>query len=151
MTRILIVDDVYTVRLKTELVLRHAGRYTVQSASNGPEAIRLALAEAPDLIIMDIAMAGMDGYATLRELRKHGVRCPVIAFSCCRKASASEDPILPTFDAWIAKTDNMTGLMTAIREILLQQPPAPHSQVRPVLLRTPQTEPLRTLEAAPSG
>ncbi len=151
MTKILIVDDVYTVRLKTELVLRHAGRYTVQSASNGPEAIRMALDETPDLIIMDIAMAGMDGFATLRELRKHAITCPVIAFSCCQKASVPDVTGWPGFEAWITKSENMTGLMAAIRETLSQASPALPNRVRTVFLQTPQTEPLRALESSPIG
>ena len=45
------------------------GGYRVVQATNGPEGIRQALQEIPDLILLDIQLPGMDGYAVLQELR----------------------------------------------------------------------------------
>ncbi|HEY0665215.1 MAG TPA: response regulator [Gallionella sp.] len=45
----------------------------VVTASNGQDAIHLARAERPDLIFLDIVMAGMDGFAVMRELQKDPV------------------------------------------------------------------------------
>jgi len=42
----------------------------VVSATNGKDAIKCAKAELPDLIFLDIVMAGMDGFAVMRELQK---------------------------------------------------------------------------------
>src|SRR5215208_4933642 len=90
MSKILLVDDVYMARSMAERVLTHVGRYTVRSVASGAEAIDAALADAPDLVILDISMAGMDGITALHELRKHGVACSVIADTARTEKSPGE-------------------------------------------------------------
>ena len=66
---ILVVDDVpENVRLM-EAVLVPRG-YTVVSATNGEEALELVERERPDLILLDVVMPGMDGYAVCQALRE---------------------------------------------------------------------------------
>lgn len=65
--KILIVDDSTTVLIMEELLLR--SRYDVVKATGGPQALRLAAAERPDLILLDIIMPNMDGLETCRLLR----------------------------------------------------------------------------------
>ena len=66
---ILVVDDVpENVRLM-EAVLVPRG-YTVVSATNGQEALELVERERPDLILLDVVMPGMDGYAVCQALRE---------------------------------------------------------------------------------
>lgn len=68
--RILIIDDeddfCYFIKANLEL---YKG-YDVSIASNGKEGIRLAKKKAPDLILLDITMPVMDGYAVLRALKE---------------------------------------------------------------------------------
>jgi len=68
---ILVVDDDEMVRLNLEAVLRMEG-YGVRTAESGPEALGAASTAVTDLIVLDISMPGMDGWETLRRLR----RCP---------------------------------------------------------------------------
>jgi CheY-like chemotaxis protein len=65
--RVLIVDDETTIRLICRLNLRSAGFDTLE-ASDGASAIALALAELPDLILLDIMLPGMDGWQVAEEL-----------------------------------------------------------------------------------
>ncbi|NDY56611.1 response regulator [Desulfovibrio sulfodismutans] len=65
---ILVVDDEPPVRLFLEQLLADEG-FRVLSASDGPQAIEMAKAHAPDLITMDLMMPGMDGTTTIRHLR----------------------------------------------------------------------------------
>jgi two-component system OmpR family response regulator len=66
--RVLVVDDQEDIREMARLVLTGAG-YDVATASSGREALRLAR-EAPfDLMLLDINMPELDGWATLRLLR----------------------------------------------------------------------------------
>jgi DNA-binding response OmpR family regulator len=67
--RILVVDDEETIVQLVAYNLRRAG-YDVTTASNGEEAIRLFRAEAPDLVILDVMMPGLDGFEVCKELRK---------------------------------------------------------------------------------
>ncbi len=77
MTKILLVDDVYMARSMAERVLRHVGGYTVHSVGSGAEALAALQTETPDLIVLDINMAQMDGITALQELRARGVACPI--------------------------------------------------------------------------
>ena len=56
-------------------------QYTIYQAFNGVDGIDLALKELPDVILLDIQLPGMDGYAIARELRRHKAlkETPVIA------------------------------------------------------------------------
>jgi DNA-binding response OmpR family regulator len=66
--RILVVDDQEDIREMARLVLTGAG-YEVATASSGREALRLARQKAFDLMLLDINMPDLDGWATLRLLR----------------------------------------------------------------------------------
>lgn len=67
--KILIVDDdVQTLRL-VGLMLERQG-YKILAASNGTQAIGMARAEHPDLILLDVMMPDVDGYSVARTLRK---------------------------------------------------------------------------------
>lgn len=117
MALILIVDDVYTTRLKSELVLRHTGGHNVRSAGNGLEALELARAEMPDAIVLDIVMAGMDGLQTLQALRKHGVTCPVIAFTS-RKERVPGEFVRRGFNGYVPKSDNLSALLASLASVI---------------------------------
>jgi GAF domain-containing protein/DNA-binding response OmpR family regulator len=69
--RILIIDDQpESVRLLFEL-LNEKGNYRIFSADNGTEGISLVARRQPNLIILDLRMPGMDGFAVLHELRSN--------------------------------------------------------------------------------
>jgi len=68
MARILVVDDATTVRMYYRDVLKEAG-FAVEEAVNGFEGLEKAVAESFDLILVDVNMPKMDGYAFLRQGR----------------------------------------------------------------------------------
>jgi signal transduction histidine kinase/CheY-like chemotaxis protein len=67
--RVLLADDNPDMREYAGRLLRE--RYHVTAVSNGAEALRSALANPPDLILSDVMMPVLDGFALLRELRAH--------------------------------------------------------------------------------
>lgn len=67
--KILVVDDEADIRLIAEISLRDVGGFEVTLAESGPEGIRLAGSEQPDLILLDMMMPQLDGMATLDILR----------------------------------------------------------------------------------
>ncbi|MGV7030689.1 response regulator [Methylobacterium symbioticum] len=68
MARVLVVDDATTVRMYYRDVLESAG-FTVEEAVNGFEGLEKAIAQSFDLLVVDVNMPKMDGYAFLRQGR----------------------------------------------------------------------------------
>ena len=68
MTKILIAEDERDIRDLITFTLRFAG-YEVVAASNGEEAVALALQEIPDLIISDVRMPRMNGYEACEKIK----------------------------------------------------------------------------------
>ncbi|MBA1182091.1 PAS domain S-box protein [Pseudomonas psychrotolerans] len=68
--RVLVVDDIVDIALTLALLLEESG-HTVTTAHDGPAALKKAEEEAPDIILLDIGLPGMDGYEVVRHLRKN--------------------------------------------------------------------------------
>lgn len=68
MKKILLVEDDANVREAYELLLKKQG-FSVRSAGNGQEGLTMALAEEPDLILLDIFMPLMNGLEFLKEYK----------------------------------------------------------------------------------
>lgn len=117
MARVLLVDDVYTARSMVERVLVRVAAYEVQAVGSGEEALEAAVTLPPDLIILDISMAGMDGPSTLRELRARGVSCPVVAYTA-RSERVKGEFMAQGFDAFVSKNGNLSDLLTTVRELV---------------------------------
>jgi CheY-like chemotaxis protein len=66
---VLLVDDEDDIRLVARASLERLAGWTVSAASSGAEGVLLARDELPDAIVLDVMMPGMDGPATLAELR----------------------------------------------------------------------------------
>lgn len=65
---VLLIEDNPQNRYLATFLLEHSG-YRVAAAVDGPEGIRMALELLPDLILLDIQLPAMDGYAVARALR----------------------------------------------------------------------------------
>jgi threonine synthase len=78
--RIIIVDDTTEARRLIRRILQSQGEYTIYEASDGREAIELASRELPDLIILDLMMPEVDGFAVLDALKANPItqNIPVI-------------------------------------------------------------------------
>ena len=79
MARILIIDDSPTETYKFRLILEKNGHDAIE-ANSAEEGIELAKREAPDLILMDIVMPGLNGFQATRQLSKDAAtkQIPVI-------------------------------------------------------------------------
>ncbi|AMO24004.1 twitching motility response regulator PilH [Ramlibacter solisilvae] len=69
--KILIVDDALVDRQNLERILSGAGHVVLQ-AESGEEALASARAHRPDVILMDVNMPDLDGFATTRRLKSDG-------------------------------------------------------------------------------
>lgn len=77
--KILIADDESEIRDVLHLYLEKDG-YEAVEAANGVETMEMLKREAPDLVILDIMMPGIDGYRVLRNIREHN-NIPIIILS----------------------------------------------------------------------
>ncbi|WP_158635386.1 hybrid sensor histidine kinase/response regulator [Luteimonas cucumeris] len=94
--RILVVDDQpANLRVVSALLLRHG--YEVDNAADGPTALALCEQRAPDLVLLDMMMPGMDGFGLIGELkqREQLLRIPVVFLT----AAHDRDLLLRAFDA----------------------------------------------------
>lgn len=82
MKRILIVDDNALNRALVSTYLKREG-YRVSLADGGEKAVELALSDAPDLILMDLDMPGVDGWEATRRIKADPVTAaiPIIALT----------------------------------------------------------------------
>jgi PAS domain S-box-containing protein len=81
--RILVVDDVDANREIVRALLEAVGQQ-VEEAAGGPQAVSLAVSQSFDLILMDLQMPGMDGFATTRAIRQlspENSTTPIVALS----------------------------------------------------------------------
>ena len=71
MTKLLYVEDnddnVYMLKMRLELL----GDFEVVTAENGERGCEMAVAERPDIILMDLQMPVMDGWEAARQAKKH--------------------------------------------------------------------------------
>ncbi|KPW43363.1 Sensor histidine kinase/response regulator [Pseudomonas syringae pv. berberidis] len=88
---VLVVDDHIEHRKVISGMLEPLG-FTVAQAENGMEAVRQVSLLHPDLILMDLSMPDMDGWATLRMIRRNArSNAPVIVLSANANASTDDD------------------------------------------------------------
>jgi|SRR5215204_4911 len=116
---VLVVDDYDDVRAMTKKAVESFG-YRVVEAASGAEAVRVAQAESPDLILMDLSMPNMDGFATIHQLRKLlGLRdVPIIAVSAHTAREVREDALAAGCRDFITKPVYLEKLKSAIERHL---------------------------------
>jgi DNA-binding NarL/FixJ family response regulator len=118
--RILIVEDDYLAAADTESGLTEAGFQVVGIAATAGEAIGLARSERPELIIMDIRLAGVrDGVeAALEIFRDCGIRCVFATAHHDAQVRARARPAEPL--GWLPKPYTSYALIATVRSALAQ-------------------------------
>ena len=119
MARILVVDDdAMNLRLAVT-VLEQAG-HEVLSAEGGAEGIEAALAHAPDLVLMDVQMPGVDGVSALRRLRADPRTAPlkVAAFTGLAMKGDRERLIKEGFDGYLEKPIRYKEFLASVAALL---------------------------------
>jgi two-component system cell cycle response regulator DivK len=116
--RILVIEDNPKNLKLVHDVLEHAG-FDVVEARTGEEGIEAASRCAPDLVLMDLQLPGIDGNETLRELRKSGHRrVPVVAVTAFAMHADRERVLAEGFDGYLEKPISVRTFPSQIREFL---------------------------------
>jgi DNA-binding NarL/FixJ family response regulator len=116
--RILIVEDEFLVAFQLEGALKDAGYDVVGIASSAEEALRLAEAARPALVLMDIRLMGTrDGIdAALELFREYGIRCIFASAHQDKDARSRAEPARPL--AWLPKPYSMAALVETVQAAL---------------------------------
>ena len=115
MARIMIVEDYPNQRRLYEEELRRDGHETA-TAEDGREALSLLDQVRPDLVVLDVAMPGLDGIETMIRMLAKDRRLPVVlntAYGCYR-----ENMRTWAADACVVKSSDTTELKTTIQKVL---------------------------------
>lgn len=117
--KILLVDDSKTVLLMEQMILKK-GPYDVVMASDGTEGVDKAVAERPDLILMDLVMPKMSGLDAVRELRRReGTRyIPVIMVTTRGEAESVEAGYESGCNDYLTKPIDSGALLAKVRDHL---------------------------------
>jgi threonine synthase len=119
--RIAIVDDNADVRLLVSRILQSQGEYHLFEATNGRDAIELAVKEHPNLIILDLMMPEMDGFEVLEELHLHPdtADIPIIVVTAKELTSAEKERLHGRIRKVMQKGDFMSDeLADEVRGLL---------------------------------
>jgi len=116
---VLVVDDDPVVHW----VLSHflAGRgYQLTGAKTGPEALELATRDLPQLIILDVMMPDMGGFAVLRQLKNAEATAgiPVIVLTHVVQRTTQLEAAASGADRFLSKPFTKAQLLTALRQLL---------------------------------
>lgn len=117
--RILLIDDEKELCASTKKLIEKISDYTLDTALSGKEGLRLAKEIKPDLIVLDILMPVMDGFAVLEELKKDArlVEIPVIVLTG-RGDDASKAKALELFnEMFLVKPVTALELKVKIDEV----------------------------------
>jgi len=119
MSTILIVEDNEKNMKLVRDILRHQGHATLEAVT-GTEGVRLALAERPDLVLMDIQLPDIDGIEALARIRADAAldAVPVLAVSASVMPDDQQKIISSGFDAFITKPINLKQFQETVKRFL---------------------------------
>jgi len=121
--KLLLVDDSSTTLLMEEMLFRTHTKFQLVVARNGEEAVRKALAEMPSLILMDIVMPKMNGFAACREIRKHPAlkRVPIIMVTSRGESWNVEEGFESGCNDYVTKPFNVAEIIQIVNGYLMGQ------------------------------
>src|SRR5438552_4571477 len=114
---ILIVEDEFAVARGIQYALQQEG-YQVAVAKSGEEGLDFATNQAPDLVVLDVRLPGIDGFEVLRRLRAAGSKAPVLVLT------ARDDEVDKVIglelgaDDYLTKPFGLRELMSRIKALL---------------------------------
>ena len=118
MPTILIVEDDEHQQLLYQEELKEEG-YDVVVASSGEQALELVQQVAPDLVVLDIAMPGMDGVEALGRLLAQNNQLPVILHTAY--ATYKDNFMTWSADAYVVKSSDLSELKAEIGRVLAKR------------------------------
>ncbi len=119
--KILIVEDIPGLIHILQLEVQRLGYETIL-ASNGEEAVEMAIAQLPNLIMMDIMLPEMDGFEAARQIREdpHTRAIPIIAVTALSSRKDKKKCLESGCDDYLSKPFTASQLSSSITRLLKQ-------------------------------
>ncbi|NJD28174.1 MAG: response regulator [Chloroflexi bacterium] len=120
MTKVLVVDDEANVQRLLQYTLKQAG-YTVVVAGDGQEAIRLWAVESPSLILLDVGLPKLDGYAVAEKIRADEGgqgHVPIIMLTSEKEVEQKVRGLRAGADDYLVKPFHQAELLARMRGLL---------------------------------
>jgi two-component system response regulator VicR len=114
---ILIVEDEFAVARGIQYALQQEG-YQVAVARSGEEGLDFATNQAPDLVVLDVRLPGMDGFEFLRRLRASGSKAPVLVLTARNDEVDKVIGLELGADDYLTKPFGLRELMSRIKALL---------------------------------
>ena len=116
--RVLVVDDAANLRELLTVLLEVEDDFEVVAAvGDGVQALAKADELEPDIVLLDIAMPVMDGFAALPELRRRLPDASIVIFSAYEQREQAERALTHGADIYIEKGTSVVNLVAQIREL----------------------------------
>jgi len=113
--RVLIVeDDPMVAEINRQFVQTVPGFVTIGVVPNGQEALRLAKAEKPDLVLLDVYLPDQSGVAVLQEIRQNGLPADVILITAAQDVETIQNAFRYGAIDYIIKPFKLSRLKTAL-------------------------------------
>lgn len=112
---VMLVDDHTMLRQGLRRSLEHEGLEVVAEASNGAEAVRLALSARPDVVLMDVSMPDVDGIEATRQLMRADARQRVVMLTMHVDRDVVERSVKAGAVGYITKDSSVKEVVMAVR------------------------------------
>ena len=118
--KVLYIEDNPVNVLVMQAMLERVPHLTLTTAALPEQGLAMAIAQRPDLILLDIQLPGIDGFEVLRRLRLDAATCtiPVIAVSASAMQGDAEQGLAAGFARYLTKPLDMPQLLAAVSEAL---------------------------------
>lgn len=117
MPRLLVIEDEYAMRRALEDLLV-AGGYRVLAAADGEAGLEAVRAEQPDLVLLDVMLPKLDGFALVAELRRLGLAVPVLLLTAKGGVEDRVTGLDAGADDYLAKPFSAEELLARVRALL---------------------------------
>ena len=117
--RVLVAED-YPANAELLKECLSGGGYSVSLAVNGEEALKMALAEPPDILLLDVVMPKMDGFEVCRRLKENKLTkdIPILIVSALDSDTDKERGTHAGADDFLNKPINIFEVLTRVKSLL---------------------------------
>jgi DNA-binding response OmpR family regulator len=115
--RLLVIEDEAPMRTALVETLKAEG-YRVLSAADGVNGLEMACTESFDLVLLDVMMPGLDGFALCRELRKRSRTMPVLMLTAKGQVDDRVEGLDSGADDYLVKPFSLKELLARVRALL---------------------------------